>query len=152
MFLRRKANANLDSVLKSRHYFAKKGPSSQSYGFSSSCGGMWELDHKEAWDPKNWPFHTVVLEKTLESPLDNKIKPVNSKGNQYWAFIGRTGAEAETPVNLAPWCEALTHWKRPWCSERLKAGGEVGIRGWDSWMATLTHGQEFEQTLGDSEG
>ena len=73
-----------------RHYFADKGPSSQGYGFSSSHVWMWELDHKESWAQKNWCFWTVVLEKTLESPLDYKIKPVNSKGNQSWIFIGRT--------------------------------------------------------------
>ena len=86
--------ANLDSILK-RHYFANKGQSSQSYGFSSSHVGMCELDYKESWLLKNWCFWTVVLEKTLESFLDNKIKPVNPKGNKSWIFIGRTDAEAE---------------------------------------------------------
>ena len=82
--------------------------------------------------PPKW---TVVLEKTLESPLDYKeIKPVNPKGNQSWIFIGRTDAEAETP--MATWWEELTHWKRPWCWERLKAGGEGDDRGWDGWMAS----------------
>ena len=77
-----------------RHYFANKGPSTQSYGFSSSCVWKWELDYKESWVPKNWCFRTVVLEKTLESPLDSKeIKPVNLKGNQSWIFIGRTDTE-----------------------------------------------------------
>ena len=80
MFLRRKTNANLDSVLKSRHYFAKKGLSSQSYGFSSSCVWKLEMEYKESWAPKNWCFWTVVLEKTLESPLDCKeIQPVHLK-------------------------------------------------------------------------
>ena len=121
---------------KQRNYFDNKGPSSQSYGFSSSQVWMWEMDYKESWVPKNWCFWTVVLEKTLESPLDCKeIQPVN-KGNQSWIFIGRTDAEAETP--LATWCEELTHWKRPWCWERLKAGGEGDDRGWDGWMASLT--------------
>ena len=79
---------------KQSHYFANKGPSSQSYGFSSSHVRMWQLDHKGGWVPKNWRFWTVVLEKTLESPLDcKKIKPVNPKGNQPWTFIGRTDAE-----------------------------------------------------------
>ena len=87
----RKAMSNLDSILKSRHYFADKGPSNQSSGFSSSHVWMWELDCEESWAPKNWCFWTVVLEKTLESPLDCKeIKPVNPKGNQSWIFIGRT--------------------------------------------------------------
>ena len=84
--------------------------------------------------PKNWCFWPVVLEKTLESPLDSKaIQPVNPKENQSWIFIGRTDAEA-----LAPWCEELTHLKRPWYSERLKAGGEGDDRGWDGWMASPT--------------
>jgi len=81
----------------------------------------------------------MVLEKTLESPLNCKeIKPINPKGNQSWTFIGRTDAEAEAeaPVNLATWCEELTHWKRPWCWERLRAG-EEDDRGWHGWMASL---------------
>ena len=84
---------------KQRHYFAGRGLSSQSYGFSSSHVGMWELDYKESWEPKNWCFWTLVLEKTLESPLDCKeIKSVNPQGNQSWIFIGRTDAEAEIPI------------------------------------------------------
>ena len=100
---------------------------------------MWELDYKESWVMKNWCFWTVVLEKTLESPLDCKeIQPVHSKGNQSWIFIGRTDAEAETPILLATWCEQLTHLKRPWCWERLNAGGEGDNRGWNGWMASPT--------------
>ena len=79
---------NLDSILKKRHYFANKGPSSQSYDFSSSHVWMWELDYKESWALKNWCFWTVVLEKILESPLDCKeIQPVHPKGNQSWIFM-----------------------------------------------------------------
>ena len=138
LLLGRKAMTNLDSILKSRHYFGNKGPSSQSYGFSSSHVWMWELDYKENWAQRNWCFWTVVLEKTLESPLDFKdIQPVLPKWNQSWIFIGRTDAEAETPV-LWPRCEELTHWKRPWCWERLRAGGEGDDRGWDGWMASST--------------
>ena len=86
-----------------RHYFANKGPSSQGYGFSSGHGWMWEVDHKESWALKNWCFWTVVLEKTLESPLDSKeIQPVRPKGNESWIFIGRADAEAETPVLWPP--------------------------------------------------
>ena len=86
-------------IEKQRHYFANKGPASQGYGFSSGHVWMWELDYKEGWVPKNWCFWTVVLEKTLESPLDCKeIHPVHPKGNQSWIFIGRTDAEAETLV------------------------------------------------------
>ena len=126
---------NLDSILKSRHYFAGKGLSSQSYGFSSSQVWMWELGYKESWALKNWCFWTVVLEKTLESPLDcKKIKPVNSKGNQSWIFIGCWSWSSN---RLATWCKEPTHWKRSWCWERLKAKGEEGSRGWDAWMASL---------------
>ena len=89
-------------IKKQRHYFANKGPSSQSYCFSSSQVWMWELDYKESWMPKNWCFWTVVLEKTLESPLDCKVKPVNPKGNQSSIFIGRTDAEAEIPILWPP--------------------------------------------------
>jgi len=86
-----------------RQYFANKCPSSQSYGFSSSHVWMWELDYKESWAPKNQCFWTVVLEKTLECPLDCKeSQPVHPKGNQSWIFIGRTDAEAETPVVWPP--------------------------------------------------
>ena len=132
---------------------ADKDPSSQSYGFSSSCVWMWELDHKESWASKNWCFWAVVLEKTLEIPLDCKeIQPVHPKGNQSWIVIGRTDAEAETPtlwpVNTpkllviererAEVTEELTHWKRSLGWERLKAGGEGGDTGWDGWMAPQT--------------
>ena len=105
LLLGRKVMTNLDSrdVKKQRHYFANKGPSSQSYGFSSSHVWMWELDYKESWVPKYWCFWTVVLEKTLESPLDYKeMKPVNPKGNKSWIFVGKTDAEAETPILWPP--------------------------------------------------
>ena len=119
-------------IKKQRFYFVDKGPYSPTYGFSSIHVWMWEFDHKECRVLKNWCFQTSVLEKTLESPLDCKeIKPVNPKGNQSWLFIGRTDAEAEIPIELTPW-------KRPWCWERLKAGGEGDNRGWDGWMASLT--------------
>ena len=100
LLLGRKAMTNLDNVFKSRDItLPKKGPSSQSCGFPSSHVRMWELDHKEGWASKNWWFRNVVLEKTLENPLDSKeIKPVNPEGNQPWIFIGRTDAEAKTPI------------------------------------------------------
>ena len=108
---------------------------------------MWKLGYKESWAPKNWCFWTVMLEKTLESPLDCKdIQPVCPKGSQPWIFIGRTDAEAETPIFWSP--DASTHWKRPWCLERLKVGGEGDNRGWDGWMAS----HEFEQSLGVGDG
>ena len=88
---------------KQRHYFAFKGLSSQSYGFSSSHLWIWKLDYKESWAPKNWCFLTVVLEKILESPLDSKeIQPVHPKENQSWIFIGRIDAEGETPILWPP--------------------------------------------------
>ena len=90
---------NFMVLLKQRHHFADKGPSSQSYGFSSSHVRMWELDNKKYWVLKNWCLRTVVLGKTLESPLDSKeIKPVHPKGNQSWIIIERTDTEAETPI------------------------------------------------------
>ena len=90
-------------IKKQRHYFADKGLSSQSYSFFSSHVWMWKLDHKESWAPKNWCFWTVVLEKTLESPLDCKeIQPVHPKGDQSWIFIGRTDAETGTPIHWPP--------------------------------------------------
>ena len=108
LLLGRKAMTNLDSIYKAEtfHYQGPcQGLSSQSYGFSSSHVGLWELDHKEDWVPKNWCFWTVVLVKILESPLDCKeIQPVNPKGNQSWIFIGRTDAEIEAPIPDAKSC------------------------------------------------
>ena len=122
-------------IKKQRHYFADKGLSSKSYGFSSSHIWMWELDHTESWVPMNWCFWTVVLEKTLESPLDSKeIKMVNPKGNQSSIFIGRTDAEAETLILWPPVVKNYSAGKRPCCWERLKAGGEGDDREWDDWI------------------
>ena len=116
-------------IQKQRHYFANKGPSSQSYGFSSSHVWMWELDCEESWVPKNWGFWTVVLEKTLERPLDCKeIQPVHPKGDQSWVFIGRTYAEAETPIPWPPHVKKWLTWKDP----------EADNRGWGGWMASPT--------------
>ena len=90
-------------IKKKRHYFADKGPYSQSYDFSSSHVRMWDLDHQEGWEAKNWYFWTVVLEKILESPLDCKeIQPAHPKGDQSWVFIGRTDIDAETPILWPP--------------------------------------------------
>ena len=95
---------------------------------------MWEGDYKDGWALKNPCFWTVVLEKTLEGPLDCKeTKPVNTKGNQSWIFIGKTDAEAEVPILWPP--DSL---EKTWCWERLKAEGEGDNRGWDGWMASLT--------------
>ena len=101
--LERKVMTNLDHIKKQRHYFADKGLSSQSCGFSNGHVWMWEFDYKESWVKKNWCFWTVVLEKTLESPLDCKeIQLVNPKGNQSWISTGRTDAEAETLILWPP--------------------------------------------------
>ena len=101
--LEKSYDKHIQHIKKQRHHFVDKGPSSQSYGFSSSHVWMWELDYKQSWAPKNWCFWTVVLEKTLESPLDCKeIQTVNPKGNQSQIFIGRTDAEAEVPILWPP--------------------------------------------------
>ena len=103
-------------IKKQRHHFTNKGPYSQSYGFSNSHVQMWKLDYKEDRMPKNWCFQIVVLEKTLRSPLDNKeIKPVNPKGNQSWIFIGKTEAEAETPILWPTEGKSWLIGKIPWC-------------------------------------
>ena len=123
-------------IKKQRHYFANKGPSIQSYGFSSSQVWMWELDHKQSWALKNWCFWTVVLEKTIRSPLHSKeIKAVHPKGNQSWIFIGRTDAEAEATILCPPDMKNWLIGKDPdagngWSQE------EKGMdRRWVGWMA-----------------
>ena len=140
LLLGRKVKTNLDSMLKSRDITlpTKVHLSSQSFGFSRSRVWMWELDYEESWAPKNWCFWTVVLEKTLESPLDCKeihwsilrksVLNIHWK-DQCWSWNANT---------LTTWWEELTHWKRPCCLERLRAGGEGDDRGWDGWMASPT--------------
>ena len=119
-------------IKKQRHYCANKGPSSQGYGFSSGHVWMWELDYRKSWAPKNWCFWTVVLEKTLESPLDCKeIQLVYPKGDQSWIFHWKDWCWSWISNSLATWCEELTPCKRPWCWGRLRAGGEGDDRGWD---------------------
>ena len=138
---------------KQRHHFAHKGPYSQSWDFYSSQVQMWELDHKEGWALRNWCFRTVVLEKSLESPLDSKeIKPVNLKGNQPWIPIGRTDAEAETPILWPPDVKSRLTGKLPdagndWRHEEKGATEDEMVR-WHHWL----NRHEFEQTQGDSEG
>ena len=114
LLLGRKVMTNLDSILKSRDIALSPKSSSQSYGFSSSHVWMWDLDYKESWVLKNWCFWTVVLEKTLESPLDCKeIQPVHPKEDQSWVFIGRTDVEAETPVFWPLHAKSWLIWKDP---------------------------------------
>ena len=100
---------------------------------------MWELECEEGWAPKNRRFWTVVLEKTLESPFYYKeIQLVHPKGDQSWVFYWKNWCWSWNSNTLATWCEKLTHWKRPWCWERLKAGGEGDNKEWDGWMASPT--------------
>ena len=123
-------------IKKQRHHFTNKGLSSQGYGFSSSHVWTWELDYKESSGPKNCCFWTVVLEKTLESPLDCKeIKQVDPKVNQPWVFIGRNNAEA--PI-LWPLDVKSGLMEKTLMLKKLKAKGEGGGRGWDGWMASTT--------------
>ena len=132
-------------IKKQRHYFAKKGPSSQSYGFFSSHVWMWELDCEESWAPKNWCFWTVVLDKILESPLNCKeIQPVHPKGDQSWVFIGRTDAETETPILWPPHAKSRLIGKDPdagrdWGQED-KGMTEDEMAGWHHPL----DGHEFE--------
>ena len=135
-----------------RHYFSNRSPSSQGYGFPSGHEWMWELDYKESWVPKNWCFWTVVLEKTLESPLDCKeIQPVHPKG-QSWVFIGRTDVEAETPIFWPLDVESWFIWKDPdagkdWGQEE-KGMTEDEMVGWHHWH----NGHGFGWTLGVGDG
>ena len=149
----RNAMTNLDSILKSKDHFANKGSSSQSYGFSSSHVRMWELEYKESWAPKNWCFWTVVLEKTLKSPLDSKeIQPVHPKAHQSWIFIGRTDAEAET---LILWPPDVKNWLigrdsdagKDWRLEK-KRMTEDEVVGWHHQL----NGLEFEEAPGVGDG
>ena len=139
---------------KQKHYLANKGPSSQSYGFSISHVWMWELiNHKEGWAPKHWCSLTVVLEKTLESPLDCKeIKPVNPKGDQPWTFIGMTDAKAEAPVlwphDMKSWLTGKDPAARKDWGQQEKRAREDELVGWHHWL----NGHECEQTLWDSKG
>ena len=153
-FLRRKVMTNRNTILKSRDItFANKSPFSQGYGFSKCHVWMWELDYKESWVPKNWCFWTVVLEKTLESPLDCKeIQPVHLKGNQSWIFIGRIDAEGETPILWPPDAKSWLIGKDPdagkdWGQEK-KGMTEDEMVGWHHRLG----GHEFEQALGVGDG
>ena len=131
-------------IKKQRHYFAIKGPSSQGYGFSRGHVWMWDLDYKESWVPKNWCFWTVVLKKTLESPLDCKeIQPVHPKGDQPWLFIGRTDIEAETLILWPPDAKSWLIWKDPdagkHCEQEEKGMTEDEMVRWHHWL----NGHEF---------
>ena len=142
-----------EHIKKQRHYFANKGPSSQGYGFSRSHVWMWELDYKEIWVLKNWCFGTVVVEKTLESPLDCKeIQPVHPKGDESWVFIGRTDVEAGTPILWPPDAKSWLTWKDPdagkdWGQEE-KGTTEDEMVGWHHRL----NGHGFGWTLGVGDG
>ena len=130
-------------IKKQRCYVADKGPSSQSYGFSSSQVWTWELDHKESWALKNWCFRTVVLEKTLESPLNWKeIQLVYPKRNQSWLFMGRT--EAEAPILWPPDAKKWLNGKEPDARKDWRQGEngttEDEMIGWQHQL----NGREFE--------
>ena len=131
-------------IRKQRYSFTDKGPSRQSYGFSSSHVWMWELDYTESWTPKNWCFWTVVLEKTLESPLDCKeIQPVHPKGDQCWVFIARTEVETEAPILWPPDVKNWLFGKEPDAGKGRKQE-EKGMT--EDEMVGLHHrldGQEF---------
>ena len=132
-------------IKKQRHYFADKDLPGKSYSFSSSHVWMWELDYKESWASKNWCLWTMVMEKTLESPLDSKeIQPVHPKGNQSWIFIGRIEVEAETPILWLPDAKNWLTIKDPDSGKlwRLEEKGttEDEIFGWFHWL----DGHEFE--------
>ena len=139
--------------MKQRHYFASKCPSSQSDGFSSSHVWMWELECEESWAPKNWCFWTVVLENTLESPLDCKeIQPVHPKGDKSWVFIGRTDVKAETPILWPPDVKSWLIGKDPdaekdWGQEE-KGTTEDERVGWHHWL----DGRGFGWTPGVGDG
>ena len=140
-------------IKKQRHHFTDKGLLSQCYGFSSSHVWMWQLNHKEGWMLKNWCFWTMVLEKTLESPLDCKeTQPVHPKGDQSWVFIGRTDVEAETPVLWPPDAKSWLIWKdlddgKDWRQEE-KVMTEDEMFGWHHRL----DGHGFRWTLGVGDG
>ena len=140
-------------IKKQRHYFANKVLCSQSCGFSSGYVRRWELDNKKAWVLKNWCFWNVVLEKTLEIPLDSReIKSVNPKGNQPWIFIGRTDAEAEVPIFWPPDGKSWLMGKDPDSGkDRRQEEEEMTEDEMFGWHQQL-NGHEFEQILGDGEG
>ena len=144
---KRKYDKPRQHIKKQRHHFADKDPSSQSYGFSSNHVWMWELDYKESWVPKNW-CSWIVLEKTLESPLDCKeIKPVNPEYSLEGLMLKlKLQYRGQFCQSIG---EGLTHWKRPWYWERLKAGGERNDRGWDGWMAGWVASQTRQTSLSE---
>ena len=126
-------------IKKQRSYFTNKGLSSQGYGFSSDHVWMWELDYKEGWALKNWCFWTVVLEKTLESPLDCKeIQAVHPKGDKSWVFIGRTDIEAETPILWPPDLKSWVIWKDPDAGKDWRREEKGTIEDEMGWMTSLT--------------
>ena len=148
-FLEEKLDQPRQHIKRQRHYFANKGVSSQSYSFSSSHVWMWQLEYKESWAPVNLCFWTVVLEKTLRSPLDCKeIQPVHPKGKKSWIFIGRTDAETETPILWPPHVKDWLIGKDPdvekdWRQEE-KGTTEDEMVGWHHQC----EGHKFEQALG----
>ena len=122
-----------------RHHFANKVLSSQSCDFSSIHVWMWELDYKESWVPKNWCFWTVILKKNSWESLGLQGDPSNSSQRKSVLSVHcKDWCWSRNSNTLATRCEQLTHLKRPWCWERLKAGGERNDRGWDGWMTSVS--------------
>ena len=137
-------------IKKKRHYFADECPSGQSYGFSSSHVWIWELDRKESWAPKNWSCWTVVLQKTLESPLDcREVKPVNPKGNQSWIFTGRIDNEALIfqSSDVKSWLRKESDTGKDWRLEEKGTTEDEMV-----WWHHQLNGREFEQALGVGDG
>ena len=139
-------------IKKQRHHFANKGLYSQNYGFSTTHVRMWELDHKEGWVLKNWCFQSVLLEKTLESPVDSKeIQPVHPKGNQPWIFIGKTDTEAEAPILWPPDTKSQLFGKDPDAGKDWRQETETTEDEIVGWYHRL-NGHGSETISGDREG
>ena len=139
LFLGRKVMTNLDDIKKQRHYFANKGLSRQGYGFFSSHVWMWELDYKESWVPKNWWFLNCGVGEDFWESLGLQGDPTSpSWKSSILGIHWKDWCWSWNSNTLDTWCEELTHLKRPWCWERLRAGEEGDDREWDGWMGSPT--------------
>ena len=138
LLLGRKVTTNLDRILKSRYYFANKGPSSQSDGFSRSHVWMWELDYKDSWAPRIDVFELWCWRRFLRVPWTARRSNQSILRRSVLGVHWKVWCWSWNSNTLATWCEEMTHLKRPWCWERLRAGGEGDDKGWNGWMASLT--------------
>ena len=153
LLLGRKVMTTLDSIFKSRDITLWTKVHLVKYGFSSGHVWIWELDYKESWTLKNWCFWTVVLEKTLESPVDCKeIQPVHPKGDQSWVFIGRTDAEAETPILWPPDVKSWLVWKDPEAQKDWRQREKGTTEGELAGLHHRLNGHEFEWPPGVGDG